>query len=175
MSTIKRNWRIIGILLIAAFLLLPATQARAKTEKVEGRSVTQITRIHVIKVGDVDGHIIGVFERRGLGFVNDEVAKYLNRGIIDLTNGKGTAEGYVTYTYEDGSSTVSKYQGTVEPLEGKRSAGKGTYSYIGGSGRFEGIEGGGSWTTKSYTPYTAEETKSDTIVNFTGTRTLPKK
>ena len=175
MTTIKRNWGIIGILFIAALLLVPATQARAKSEKVEGRSFTQITRIHVIKVGDVDGHVIGVFERRGLGSVNGEVAKYLNRGMFDYIKGKGTAEGYTTYTFEDGSTTVAKFQGTVTPTKDKRSTAKGTYSYIGGSGRFEGIKGGGSWTVMRYTPYTAEETKGDVIVNFTGTRTMPKK
>ena len=68
---------VIGILIIAALLLVPATQARAKSEKVEGRAITQITKVHVIKVGDVDGHVIGVFERRGLGFINGEVATYL--------------------------------------------------------------------------------------------------
>ncbi len=166
---------VIGILIIAALLLVPATQARAKSEKVEGRAITQITKIHVIKVGDVDGHVIGAFERRGLGFINGEVATYLNRGMFDYTKGKGKAEGYVTYTYEDGSTTVGKWQGTVAPTKDNRSAGKGTYTHIGGSGRFEGIKGGGSWTTMRYTPYTAEETKSDVIVNLTGTRTLPKK
>ena len=166
---------VIGILIIAALLLVPATQARAKSEKVEGKSFTQITRIHVIKVGDVDGHVIGAFERRGLGFINGEVTTYLNRGMFDYTKGNGTAEGYVTYTYEDGSTTVAKWQGTVAPTKDNRSTGKGTYTHIGGSGRFEGIKGGGSWTTMRYTPYTAEETKSDVIVNFTGTHTLPKK
>jgi len=166
---------VIAILFIAALLLVPATQARAKSEKVEGRAITQITKIHVINVGDVDGHVIGVFERRGLGFINGEVPTYLNRGMFNYTKGKGTAEGYVTYTYEDGSTTVAKWEGTVAPTKDKRSAGKGTYSYIGGSGRFEGIKGGGSWTSMRYTPLTKEETKSDVIVNFTGTRTMPKK
>jgi len=166
---------VIGILIIAALLLVPATQARAKSEKVEGRAITQITKMHVIKVGDVDGHVIGAFERRGLGFINGEVTTYLNRGMFDYIKGKGTAEGYTTYTFEDGSTTVAKFQGTVTPTKDKRSTAKGTYSYIGGSGRFEGIKGGGSWTVMRYTPYTAEETKGDVIVNFTGTRTMPKK
>ena len=92
-----------------------------------------------------------------------------------MTKGKGTVEGYCQNTYEDGSTTIAKFQGALEPLEGKRSTGKGTFSYIKGSGRFEGIKGGGSWTCKSITPYTKEETKSDMIADFTGTRTLPSK
>jgi len=165
----------IGVFLIAALILVPATPAMAKKEKFKGRHISQITKIHVIKVGDVEGHIIGIFQRRGLNFINGEVATYKSCGTLDITKGKGTAEGYTQITYEDGSMTVAKFQGTLEPLKGKRSTGKGTFSYIGGSGRFEGIKGGGSWTSKSFTPYTKEETKSDSIVDFTGTRTLPSK
>jgi len=175
MTIIKRNRGIIGILLIAVWLLVPATPAIAKKEKVKSRNVSQITKMHVIKVGDVDGHIIAVYERRGLGFFDGEVATYLNRAMFEMTKGKGTAEGYVTYTFEDGSTTISKWQGTIAPREGKRFTAEGTFTYIGGSGRFEGIKGGGKWTAKSYTPYTKEETKSDLVVDVTGTRTLPKK
>jgi hypothetical protein len=165
----------IGVFLIAALILVPATPAMAKKEKFKGRHITQITKIHVFKVGDVEGHIIGIIQRRGLNFINGEVATFRNWLTFDITKGKGTAEGYSQVTYEDGSTTVGKFQGTLEPIEGKRSTGKGTFSYIGGSGRFEGIKGGGSWTHKTFTPYTKEETKSDSIVEFTGTRTLPSK
>jgi hypothetical protein len=165
----------IGVFLIAALILVPATPAMAKKEKFKGRHITQITKIHVFKVGDVEGHIIGIIQRRGLNFINGEVATFRNWLTFDITKGKGTAEGYSQVTYEDGSTTVGKFQGTLEPIEGKRSTGKGTFSYIGGSGRFEGIKGGGSWTIKTFTPYTKEETKSDAIVDYTGTRTLPSK
>ena len=176
MITLKRNRGIIGILLIAVWLLVSTTPAAAKKEKVKTRNVSQITKMHVIKVGDVDGHIIAVYERRGLAFfVDGEVGTYLNRGMFDMTKGKGTAQGYVTHTFEDGSTTNSTWQGTIAPREGKRLTAEGTYTYIGGSGRFEGIEGGGSWTAKSFTPYSKEETKSDLITDVTGTRTLPKK
>ena len=165
----------IGVFLIEALIMVPAAQAGEKTEKFKGRHITQIAKIHVFKVGDVEGHIIGIIQRRGLNFMNGEVSTYRNWLMFDMTKGKGTAEGYVQGTYEDGSTTNAKFQGTLEPLKGKRSTGKGTFSYIGGSGRFEGIKGGGSWTSKSFTPYTKEETKSDMVVDFTGTRTLPSK
>ena len=162
--------------LIAALALVPAAQAGEKTEEIKGRHVTQISKIDVVKVGDVKGHVIGILQRRGLDFQNDKVvATYRNWVNFDLVKGKGTCEGYSQLTYEDGSTTLSKVQGTLEPLEGKRSAGKGTFTYVRGTGRFEGIKGGGSWTFKSFTPYTNDETKSDAIVDWQGTRTLPSK
>ena len=165
----------IGIFLIAVLILVPAAQAGEKTEKFKGRHISQITKIHVSKVGDVEGHIIGILERRGLDFKNGEVATYRTWVSFDTTKGKGTCEGYSQVTYEDGSMTVAKVQGTLEPLEGRRSTGKGTFTYVGGSGSLEGIKGGGSWTFKTFTPYTKEETKSDSIVDYTGTSTLPSK
>lgn len=176
MTTIKRNWGIIAILLIAAWLLVPATPAMAKKEKFKSRVISQITKIHVIKVGDVEGHRIAIFQRRGLCFSEDgEVGSYENWVTSDTIEGKGTHVGYARITYEDGSTTVSKFQGTNEPLEGRRSTGKGTFTYIGGTGRFEGIKGSGSYTYKTITPYTKDETKSDLVVEATGTRTLPSK
>jgi hypothetical protein len=161
--------------LIAALILLPAAQAGEKTEKFKGRHVTQISKIDVVKVDDVEGHVIGILQRRGLDFKNGEIGIYRNWAYFDVIKGKGTATGYSQVTYEDGSTTFATVQGTLEPLEGKRATGKGTFTFVRGSGRFEGIKGGGTWTFKTFTPYTVDETKSDAIVEYQGTRTLPSK
>lgn len=166
---------LLGILLIAALVLAGASPVMAKTEKVTYRNVNQMTKIHVIKVGDVPGHIIAVFERRGLGLFDGEVAVYHGTQMLDSTKGKGTLQGYIMYTFEDGSTMVSKVEGNVTPLKDKRISSKGTFTYIGGTGRFEGIKGSGTWSARSYTPNTKDETKSDVIVDITGTRTLPDK
>ncbi len=165
----------ISVFLIAALIMVPTTQAGGKTEKLKGRVVSQLTKIHVIKVGDVEGHIFGIFERRGLNFINGEVGSYKACGTIDSTKGKATFKGNGIVTYEDGSTTVSKTQGTSERLEDGSTIGKGTFSYIRGSGRFEGIKGDGSFTYKHYTPFTKDKTKSDSVADYTVTRTLPSK
>ena len=166
---------LIGIFLIAALIMVPTTQAGEKTEKLKGRVVSQLTKVHVIKVGDVEGHIIGIYERRGLNFINGEVASYKTCGTFDSTKGKGTFKGNGIVTYKDGSTTVSKTQGTSERQEDGTTIGKGTFSYIRGSGRFAGIKGDGSYTFKHYTPFTKDKTKSDSVVDYTVTRTLPSK
>ena len=102
----------IGIFLIAVLILVPAAQAGEKTENFKGRHISQITKIDLIKVGDVEGHVIGIFQRRGLNFINGEVSVYKGSGTFDFTKGKGTTEGYAQITYEDGSMTVGKFQGT---------------------------------------------------------------
>ena len=74
MTILKRNWGIIGILFITALLLMPATQARAETVKF--RLVSYLTKAEWSPVGDVKGHVVGFYSRRGLAFFeNGEVAK----------------------------------------------------------------------------------------------------
>ncbi len=152
------------VLLIAACLQLYANQAREETEK--GRSVFRMTKKEEIEVGDVPGHVVGVIEDKGLTFYeNGEIATMSNVFTFDNTYGIGTAQGYSIYTFEDGSTQVHKWQEswTEEGLC------KGTYTYVRGTGRFEGIKGSGSFSGKFF------ESVATGYDDFTGTYTLPKK
>ena len=177
MTTIKKRiWGIIGILLIAALLLVPTTQARSETVKF--RVVNYLVKVEWSPVGDVEGHVIGFFLRSGLVFYeNGEVATYSARGSFDSIKGKSSYEGYGLVTYEDGSTTISKIQGTLTPIEGtKQRSGKGTGEYIKGTGRFEGIKGSFSYTGRQVTPYSEKEgTFSDSYSDVTSTYTVPSK
>ncbi len=182
MATIKKSkvtvsfLGIIGILLIATLLLVPATQARAETVKF--RVVNYLVRVEWSPVGDVEGHLIGFFLRGGLVFYeNGEVATYSARGSFDSIKGRSSYEGYGLTTFEDGSTIVSKIQGTLTPIEGtKQRSGKGTGEYIKGTGRFEGIKGSLSYTGKQVTPYSKKEgTFSDAYYDVTATYTVPSK
>jgi hypothetical protein len=92
--------------------------------------------------------------------------------MFDMFKGTGTWSGYPNNSYEDGSTTIAKCQGTAsgtQPHLIKR-----TCEYIKGTGRFEGIKGKYSFSGKSVTPYTKDTTKGDAIFEST-TATLPKK
>ena len=170
-------WGFIGILVIAAWLLGSVTQTGA--EDMKYRIVGQFAKAEILPVGDVEGHIFGMFEVRGLNFTNGEVAIYSGWAMCDLIKGKGPCQGYYMNTYGDGSTTVSKNQfiGTLAP-DGKTGLyedGKG--EYIKGTGRFEGIKGSMSFTGKRITPISPglKETRGDFIVEGTATYTLPRK
>jgi len=175
MTTIKRNWGIIGILLIAALLLLPATQAEAKTVKL--RIFSYLTKVELIAVPDVEGHVVLVYERRGVAiFDNGETAAYHTRGTADSIKGQGSYHGYSNFLYKDGSTTMSEYTGKMTLAPGEKLPSlKGEGKYIKGTGRFEGIKGKFSYTGKYVTPYTKDKTKGETVVDVTGNYTLPKK
>ncbi len=175
MTTIKRNWGIIGILLIAALLLLPATQAEADTVKY--KICAPLTRVEWIAVPDVENHVLVLYERRGvIIFENGETAAYLTRGTPDNIKDQGSFHGYSDILYEDGSTSILEYTGTLTLAPGEKMRTiKGEGKYIKGTGRFEGITGKSSFIGKYVTPYTKDETKGDAVIDGTATYTVPSK
>jgi len=136
------------------------------------RSVFQYFKAEAAKVGDVPGHVVGVAEAKGLTFTDKgDVGAYSVQVMFDYVNGSGPHQGYVTSTFEDGSTTVTKVEGTTTAVKGgKISLFKGKYTYIKGTGRYEGIKGGGSYTGKRVTPMAAG---AYCYSDSTGTYTLP--
>jgi len=164
----------IGIFLSAALMLVPAAQAGEKTVKY--KITGPITRLEVIPVLDVKGHAIGMLERRGVAiYENGEVAAYHTRATFDAIKKKGGSfNGYSTYTFSDGSTIITKYQGTTTMSGGKKLL-KGTGENFKGTGRYEGIKGKVTFNGAYVTPYTKDKTKGDTLIDCTSTYTLPKK
>jgi hypothetical protein len=142
------------------------------TEQDKARTFYRHVKAEVAEVGDVPGHFIGVAQSSGLtNLESGEVGAYTQYAIFDYINGSGPHQGYSSTTYEDGSATFSKFEGTTkEAGDGKSSLFEGTYTYIRGTGRFEGIEGGGTYTGKRITPFAAG---ADNYTDIAGTYTLP--
>ena len=154
---------------------MPAAQAGKKT--IKGKVTSCITKVEVVPVPDVEKHVVGVYERRGVTiFENGETGAYHTRGTFDYTKGQGPFRGYTQQSFADGSTYIVKYQGVSTVATGKKLPSfKGTGEYIKGTGRFEGIKGKVSYSGKYVTPYTKDKTKGDAYYEFTGTYTLPKK
>ncbi len=165
---------LLSILLIAVWLLVPATQAEAKTMKFKYTS--QITRVELAPVPDVEGHVVVLYVRRGVAIFENEVAPFMTMGSADLIKGLGPFQGYSHITFKDGSTVNYNYTGalTLAPGAKLRSL-KGKGKFIKGTGRFEGIKGEVSFTGRYITPITKDKTKGDNWMEVTGTYTLPKK
>jgi hypothetical protein len=180
MATVKGKkktvtiWGFVGILVIMAWLLMPVTQAAAETKIVKYKVTNYITKMEVIPVFDVEGHVIGVFERRGVAILETgEVVAYLARGTFDLTKHHGPVQGYSQSTYKDGSTTVYEWQCILSLLpEWKLGFIEGEGKYTKGTGRFKGIKGTVSFTGRYITPY-SKETRGDLYVEATSIYTLP--
>lgn len=156
----------ICVFLITAFVLMPTVQAGEKTFKY--KVVSHTTKVEMAPVPDVEKHAVGLFEKKGVAiYENGETAAYDTRGTFDYVKGQGQFIGYCQMSFADGSTCITKYQGTSTIVEGKKLL-KGEGKYIKGTGRFEGIKGkfslAGKYITKAYS-----------VVDVTGTYTLPKK
>ena len=168
-------WGLIGIFIISAWLVVFNTQAAAATVR-KLRVTSYITKMEALPIVDVEGHVIGLYERRGVAVFEDgETAAYHTRGTFDFIKGQGPFQGYSQLTYKDGSTTIVKYQGTMSLTPDEKFptyAGKG--EYVKGTGRLEGIKGSASFSGKYVTPLT-KETKGDVVMEVTQTYTLPSK
>jgi hypothetical protein len=165
---------LIGIFLIAALILVPAAQAGKKTMKFKYTS--QITKVEFTPVPDVKGHIVGLYERRGVAIFENEVAAFTTMGTLDFIKGQGPFQGYSQITFKDGSIFIYNYTGTLTLAPGaKLRSYKGKGKFVKGAGRFEGIKGEVSFTGRYITPITKDKTKGDNWMEMTGTYTLPKK
>jgi hypothetical protein len=167
-------WIILGILIIAVWLLGSATQAGAETWK--GRNCSHMIKVESIEVGDVPGHIVYVGELAGVYSCDDgSVATTSIKTMGELTKGSGKAQSYEVFTFEDGSTTWIKAQCTIRPSpDGKTGIWEGgKFEYIKGTGRFEGIQGSGTFTGKrlAATPGAGAQYLEDITITYT----LPSK
>ena len=173
MATKKSMWVLLGILLISAWVHGSVTQAGAAALK--GRSVVTVTKDEKIPVNDEPGHALGMQILEGLTlFENGEIAKTRGHAIVDSKLGKGAqAIAYGIYTFDDGSTIVSRTQRLMVPDQSGNFTAQSTSELIKGTGRFEGIKGTSSGTGKNFLPREGEALR--VFTDFTWTYTLPTK
>jgi hypothetical protein len=111
------------------------------------RRVQGTAAVTSVEVGDFPGHVVGVVEFKGLSFFEGgEIATHTNPATFDLTNGSGPHQGYVTHYFDDGSTSIERYRGEARlSADGKRTVVEGTFECIGGTGRFAGLKGQGTY------------------------------
>jgi hypothetical protein len=178
-TVIKQS--LIGILLMAAYLMVSV--AGVKAETLEFTIVSYIIKNERIEVGDVEEHFIGVHSMGGLAFFeNGEMAIYQGCEMYDsdFPNLKISYEGYFQLTYGEGSTSMFKFRGTATTqLPWWFSHGRvwveGTGEYIKGSKRFEGIQGSMSFSGRGFTAYQDVRDGGDLYMVGTMTYTLPSK
>ena len=154
----------------AACLLVPAlapAQDLGTSRRVQGTA-----EVTTVEVGDVPGHVVGVVEFKGLTFFADgEIATHSNPATFDLTDGSGPHQGYVVHYFDDGSTSIERYQGEARlSADGKRTTVTGTFQCIAGTGRFKGLKGEGTYRGERLG---ALQTGDYVYIDTTGTCTVP--
>jgi hypothetical protein len=167
----KRWALVLVILLSVSLVLLPGVSA---AEEVAGRSVGHTQKAEMMEVGDVPGHFMGVSQSYGLSFYTKgpdkgEIIPRMVILIFDAVKGKGTFTAYEVKTFNDGSTLVVKGSGTQTPIDGgKKTAYEGTWEAAGGTGRYAGTKGSGTFKGERIGDF---KTGGDSYIDWTGTIT----
>ena len=150
------KFKIVGIVALIVFtmgILLLGDALAGERGKFVARWVVYGTSFQTLKVPDVEGHTIFLTEAKGIAFSEKWGAHliYLTGTYDIIKKGEGTVQGYNQMTFPDGSTITSKWEGKLmgrgRTVTGASST-EGTWTYIKGTGKFEGIQGVGTY--KSY-------------------------
>ena len=162
------------VLLIVLLLLISKTDATAEPIKtMKWKEVGYAKNIQLADAPDFKGHIVGMFERRGLDIFEDgTVAVYKQMGSMDGWDTGATCQGYTELSFEDGSTIIYKFQGSEETKPGELPRLKGDGTFIKGTGRFSGIKGTLKFTGRYYTSLD-DDNKGAAIFEVVSTYTLP--
>ena len=164
-----RRWSVIAVTLFAmTVLLVPMAEA---AEESAGRAVYHTLKAESKEVGDVPGHNKGAGQNSGLGFFTKgpaagQIATRVGTYTFDTVNGRGTVASEIVYTFPDGSTLIHKAAAKITPKDGGKTASfEGTYEVAGGTGRFSGAKGKGTFKGERLGP---PQTGGDSYVDFTG-------
>lgn len=140
------------VVFVFGFIALDFAIAGEKL-KIKSHGVTYTTKMHQIEVGDVEGHIIIIYEQRSI-FANEiSGEKFADRSVGFMNMNPNKPEemyltGYGVHTDKDGDKANRSFKG--KPIS--KSQWKGVYTVTGGTGKFEGATGGGNWTSSMIAP-----------------------
>jgi len=108
---------------------------------------------------EVEGYTLVEYAGRGLGFSDDSADPWAYGSYVGtykfMPNGKWTGSGTGTETYKGGDTTTYTWEESSDFKQNN------TYKYTGGTGKYEGASGGGTYTnyegvSASYKPVTLQ-------------------
>jgi hypothetical protein len=121
--------------------------------KIAGTFTMRYATQEKLSIPDGAGHVLLLTEARGTNRNSGPTdfmsgAQVAIREILDLAQGNGASQGYVTL-WQAADSTLVKISGrvttTMSPQGSPRTTFAGTWSYVKGTGQHEGIQGRGTY------------------------------
>jgi hypothetical protein len=140
-------------------------------EKVKGRIAAYNVKWEQVQVGDEEGHVLAVVEDKGISFIL--MGRMLPDGMLyrdvtlldsNLKTWVGSHVTYSEYTDRDGDKYYSMQKGKLVGKGGW----EGEWAYIKGIGKFEGIQGKGTWVGLTLSP-------TQWYVDWEGEMDLPRR
>jgi hypothetical protein len=111
---------------------------------------------HSIEVGDRPGHMIVIVKQACTWTAPIEMEGVKAKGyttaiVSDVSGQKAMDRGYVVVTMEDGDKAFVRVNAGTSTMgkDGQPESDEGTWSYTGGTGKFKGLKGQGSYQGKA--------------------------
>jgi hypothetical protein len=147
---------IASIFVIGIWLLGSVPQATA--ESLNYKFFNHVTKAEAVPIPDAEGHLIRLTVREGVFiFENGELTWGKGVSYNDSIKGVGHNEQYTTITFQDGSTITTHAKGRVEATPaGPQRGVKSTGEIIHGTGRFQGIKGTVTSSSKVLPPEKGE-------------------
>jgi hypothetical protein len=163
---------IASIFVIGIWLVGSVPQVMAET--LNFRTFSHVTKREALPLPDAEGHSVGLTIFEGVWiFENGELAWGRSINLWDMTKEAGTIEDYATVTFQDGSTITHRTQ-EATPAGVPLRATKRTGEIIHGTGRFQGIKGTITTSSKRFPPEKGE-LAGKSLAEGTITYTLPSK
>ena len=136
------------LIVLASIIAFGVTTASAQDKvKVKLTKFIVITKWEQKEVGDVKDHFLVHYEAKDIS--SDGRFIYYKSAQGDYVKGVGPHRGYNEVVDREGGTFFNKYEGMTtneKSPEGKSiKRVKGTYTYTKGTGKYEGIQGGGTY------------------------------
>jgi hypothetical protein len=119
-----------------------------------GRATLQTT----ISLHDIPNHEMNMVGITGLQKTTDDNwkdAKITYWGSADLVEGSGPQRGYFVDEHPGGDRDFGTFEGKITTASGQVSI-EGTWKYAGGTGKFKGLTGGGTYKGRMTSPVEVE-------------------
>jgi len=155
MQVLKSKRLMLLLISLTAIFALGLTSSLAQERtKIAGKRYGVSTKTEVIKLDDTEGHILTLSESKGVDVATG--AQFVSSAFGDYVKGNGPHWGYSKAIDPDGSVTFSTFKmqatTTLSP-EGKPiTTFEGTWSFTKGTGKFENVQGGGTFKGKIIGP-----------------------
>jgi hypothetical protein len=164
------SWsKIIAVTTVFLFILgIAIIDCALAGEKIDWHGTSLTIETKQIEVGDVEGHVLMLTRSKQLWVLPDGtklVGDSINTMDINPKMKQLSLTGYGWVVDNDGDKMMRTQKG--KPA-GKNHW-KGTWTYTGGTGKYEGIKGGGTWDSYSI------EQGQPSYVDVKGEREIPKK
>ena len=123
--------------------LIAATGGHAAEENLEFKLVVKPIEVKKVEAPNIPGQHVMTMKAFGVAYFKD--GRVAAKDFIhseDYKEGIGPFFGYSTYTFEDGSSIIARYEGESK---GPNAPFHGEYTVISGTGKYAGAKGTGSF------------------------------